>query len=109
MAIELTNGKKKETLLAFDIMPRIYPITPDMSQWEVKCHVLADLGMGKEVLVEMTLRSFNGGIAPLEGTLPDCFKNAKEVIQKASAMLRQMQEQQNQRIIQAKTLPKDMN
>lgn len=110
MAIEPTNGKEAQQTMPLDVRARIYPVSPEYSQWEVKIHVETDLGMGKEIIGEMTLRSFNGGVAPLDAMLRDVFKAAKTCIDQASAMLRQMQKQQREaqsQIVTATRMPSE--
>lgn len=65
---------------------RIYPVTPDGSQWEVRVHLLSDLGNGEEVIGEVTYRSYNGGLAPLMAIVMEGQKVAAQVIAKAAKL-----------------------
>ena len=48
-------------------MARIYPITADGSQWEVKIHIKGIINQHEEIIGECTFRSFTGGPHMLMG------------------------------------------
>lgn len=63
---------------------RIYPVTPDGSQWEVRVHMQSDLGMGEEIIGEVVFRSYNGGLAPLMAMVVEGQKVAAQLIARAA-------------------------
>lgn len=86
------NGTNVQSFEA-ETSGRAYPVTPDGSQWEIRLHCRADLGAGPEIIGEIVFRSFNGGIAPLNGMIDNGAATAKGLVAK---LVKQMEEAQEQ-------------
>lgn len=87
---------------------RIYPVTPDGSQWEIRFHFLGDMGNGSEVLGECVLRSFNGGAIGLPGMAGELPAAAAKLVETAIAALTASREQaaeEQGRITLASSMP----
>lgn len=90
---------------------RINPVTPDGSNWEVRVHMLCDLssfmpgkGVGEEIIGEVIIRSFNGGMAPLAPMAVEAAKTAQLLV---NQITRAMQEH-GRRVEVVKDLPGDL-
>ena len=104
MAIDPVRKPRNPADLQVVAKGRIYQLTPDGSQWEIKIHLEGDIGMGPEIIGEVTFRSYNAGIVPLMGAVVEAPKLAGALVAKISNALKQ----QERRIIPAEQMPKDM-
>ncbi len=73
---------------------RIYPVTPDGSQWEIRIHMMADFSTvdpkapkGEEIIGEVVIRSYNGGLAPLMAMAKQADSTAEQLVNKIMAVL----------------------
>lgn len=73
---------------------RIYPVTPDGSQWEIRIHMMADFSTidpkapkGEEIIGEVVIRTYNGGLAPLTAMAKQAGETAEQLVKKIMAAL----------------------
>lgn len=52
-------------------MARVYAITPDQSQFEVKVHIKASINGQEQIIAEATIRSYTGGLDVLQAVAGD--------------------------------------
>lgn len=77
--MRLTEEKPEE--IAVKKISRVYPATPDGSQWEVLVHFLGDVGNGQdEIIAECHFRSYNGGLTTLGGVALEAGRAAANVV-----------------------------
>ncbi len=80
---------------------RCYPVTPDGSQWEVRIHMMSDLSKlvegappaGEEIIGEVIIRSYNGGLAPLVPMADEAATMCKKVVQQVMKAIAAAQKQ----------------
>lgn len=101
--MDLNNGKKPDNI-PVQMCGRVYPVTPDGSQWEVRVHAMADLESGREIIGEFTFRSLNGGLPTLGGMALEAGKHAARLI---DALVRNAQENAPA-IIPAREIPSNL-
>src|ERR1039458_7042791 len=93
--IDITkNGHNPIPTFKIKAAGRINSVTPDGSNWEIRVHCLSDLsqflpgeGLGEEIIGEVIIRSFNGGIAPLVPMAVEYAKTAQQLVEKIMRML----------------------
>ena len=95
------NGNQALPDIPVESHGRIYPATPDGSQWEVRIHLSSDLGRGREIIGEVVYRSYNGGIALLPGMVDESSKLAANLI----APIARQAEAAQRRVIPATQMP----
>lgn len=91
MAIEIVNKNGAPQPVRCKTHGRIYQVTPDGSQWEVRVYLESDLGQGDEIIGEVTFRSFNGGIQPLMALAAEAPKLAAQLINRVGEQLEHAQ------------------
>lgn len=114
------NGDIKITKEGHDAIPtfkirpagRILQLTQDGSNWEIRVHMMADLSklvagpdLGEEIIGEVVIRSYNGGIAPLAPMAQEAAKMAQALTEK---IMQAMQAAQRGNVEVVKDLPPDL-
>ena len=110
--------KNGQPIRAFQINPagRIYPVTPDGSQWEVRIHMMADISklapegpqVGDEIIGEVVIRTFNGGVAPLKGMAMEASKVTDALVKRILGAMQEAAKQQAGGIQVVSGLPQDL-
>jgi hypothetical protein len=95
------NGHAPIRKMQINPAGRIYPVTPDGSQWEIRIHMMSDFSKlspdapkGEEIIGEVVIRSYNGGLAPLMAMADEAAETAKKLVKKIMAALADAQRQQ---------------
>ena len=108
MEINNRNGKPlpMQKGVPIESRARIYPVTPDGSQWELRVHFEADVGAGagKEILGECVVRSYNGGFSSIPGMVENVAKIAPQLI---NQLMRGMEEVQR-RVMPVSDMPPEL-
>jgi hypothetical protein len=94
--------------IAIETRARIYPVTPDGSQWELRVHFESNVGAGKEIIGECVLRSFNGGITPLVGMMQQASQVAPQLVDRVVKGMAAAQEEAAHRVVLASAMPHDL-
>jgi hypothetical protein len=107
------NGDKHLVMqkeVAIESRARIYPATPDGSQWELRIHFETDLGAGagKEILGELVLRSYNGGFSVIPGMMENASKIVGPLIAQLVKGMAQSQAEAARRIVPATAMPPEL-
>jgi hypothetical protein len=84
------NGHEPLQAFRLNSAGRVYPVTPDGSQWEVRIHMMADFSKlvagappgGEEIIGEVIVRTFNGGLAPLIAMGKDTAVTTEKLVKK---------------------------
>lgn len=111
--IEITkNGHNEIPTFKIRAAGRILQLTQDGSNWEIRVHMMSDLSklmagpeMGEEIIGEVIIRSFNGGIAPLAPMAMEAAKTAGQLVEKIFKM---MSDAERSRIQIADKIPDDL-
>ena len=108
MEINNRNGRPLAMTkdIAIESKSRIYPVTPDGSQWELRIHFEADLGTGagKEIIGQCVVRSYNGGFSAIPGFVESAGKATPQLI---AQLMRGMEEAQR-RVMPVSAMPPDL-
>jgi hypothetical protein len=106
------NGHEEIPTFRIKAAGRLNQLTPDGSNWEIRVHMMADLsammpgqGLGEEIIGEVIIRSFNGGIAPLSPMAHEAAKTTAQLVEK---VMRALADQERSRVEIVKDLPPDL-